>query len=55
MKPLRLLVLLMIAVSSLPCPAANELDAADTILFYGGGLVERILEEGELEARLLLA
>jgi glucose/arabinose dehydrogenase/azurin len=55
MKLIRLLVSLMIAVSFAPCFAANEGDAADTILFYGGGLVERILEAGELEARLLLA
>jgi azurin/glucose/arabinose dehydrogenase len=55
MKPLRLLFVLMIAVSCLPCPAANDVEGADTILFYGGGLVERVLEAGELEARLLLA
>lgn len=55
MKVLRHIVVLLLAVVCPTAYAANDSDGTDTILFYGGALVERLLESGELEARLQLA
>ncbi len=40
---------------SRPIPAAASLRPDDGILFYGNAMVERLLESGDLEARLQLA
>lgn len=41
--------------ASRPVPAASALRPDDGILFYGNAMVERLLESGDLEARLQLA
>ncbi|MEN9636543.1 MAG: hypothetical protein RL077_4947, partial [Verrucomicrobiota bacterium] len=38
-----------------PTPAAVSLRTGDEILFYGNAMIERLLESGDLEARLQLA
>ncbi len=38
-----------------PVPAAVSLRTGDEILFYGNAMIERLLESGDLEARLQLA
>ena len=43
------------ALLSLPAAAEVPFQQDDTVLFYGGSLVERLLEQGELEARVQLA
>ena len=55
MKVLRHILLLILISGSPLAFAANNSDGRNTILFYGGALVERLLESGELEARLQLA
>jgi azurin len=55
MKSLHQIAVILLAFLCLRAPAANDSDGGDTILFYGGALVERLLEAGELEARLQLA
>ncbi len=49
----------LVAVSAVAAPrsaaSSPEPRAGDTLLFYGGGMVERLLESGHLEAQLQLA
>lgn len=55
---MRKLAALLLAALALVCSQIHaELPLAenDMILFYGGGMVERLLENGELEARVQLA
>ena len=57
----RIISLLLLLVASAAADAADtavsppEPRAGDTFLFYGGGMVERLLESGHLEAQLQLA
>ena len=56
----RLVLILLAAfsralVAAEASPATTAPREGDTFLFYGGGLVERLLESGHLEARLQLA
>ena len=55
MKFLSLLLCLVLWPASAFPAAGESLRTGDGILFYGGGMVERLLESGDLEARLQLA
>lgn len=54
-RPLLLLLLLALSVLTSAARAAVPLATNDLVLFYGGGMVERLLESGHFEAHLQLA
>ncbi len=55
--PLRTAPALFLGLATFAITARAEipLKANDTVLFYGGGMVERLGENGEMEARIQLA
>lgn len=55
MKTLSFLVCLILGPALAGSAPADSLRPGDGILFYGDGMVERLLESGDLEARLQLA
>ena len=55
MKTLALLLCLVLWPAAAFSAAGESLRTGDGLLFYGSGMVERLLESGDLEARLHLA
>jgi len=51
----RAVAILALAAVAAPAHASLELRSGDTLLFYGNSMVERLLEHGDLQARVHLA